>query len=129
MQNFDPSTWKLIPRSYKTVMNYLSDLDQNSFPEISEEHKAWPATWRGVKVLSTTDPKYCPLCENGVRNALRLKRLREIYRDDDSFEQLKNYQEIARLEKTMKELREHQEAIEKTEGAAESSREAVRGRS
>lgn len=106
-QRFDASTWKLIPRSYDTLMGYLASIDHETFPEISEEHKAWPAKWRGVTVLSTTDPKYCPVCENGAKHELRLKKLRDTYVDDGSFEQMKNYAEILQLEKKMEELHEH----------------------
>ena len=97
-------------------MGYLSNLDQDSFPEVSAEQTSWPAKWRGVKVLPTTDPKYCPVCENGVKNELRLKRLRGIYKDDGSFEQLKNYTEILQLHEHRKGIdnqKEQRKALEK----------------
>ena len=53
----DPAAWVIIPRAWGTILGFL--------------------TSRGINILTKTDPKYCPLCENGVTLAKRLDDLRK----------------------------------------------------
>jgi hypothetical protein len=108
---FDPKNWRLIPRAYNTLMGYLKYCSHETLPGVGEMYN-FPKKWRGVNVLPTTDPKYCPICENGVKHELRLKKLRKIYIDNGTFEMLRVHTEILFLERKMKDLATHRTSLE-----------------
>ena len=101
-------------------MGYLSYCSYETLPGVGELFN-FPTQWKGVNVLTTTDPKFCPVCENGVKNQLRLKRLRKEYTDDGSFKMLMVHSEIQHLEKKMQEHATHRKSIEVQEGIQEGS--------
>lgn len=112
-ENFDPSTWSLVPRSYKTLMTFLSMVSSaNSLSLGFTTDIALPTKWHGIKVIPTTDPKHCPICELGVQQRQRLEALRakhdgttETYRD------LEAVAEMTKLEQKVHRFEVHRRAI------------------
>ena len=112
---FDPGTWELVPRSYRAIMSFLSKVNHESGPSYGLTHAfhsdaVGGVKWYGISILCTTDPKHCPLCENGIRHRLRLKELEGSHTSDsinETYEGLEAYAEILKLQKKIARYEKH----------------------
>jgi len=117
--HFDPGTWELVPRSYKTIIAFLRKVDHTSCPSYGLDHAfhsraSGGVKWFGISILCTTDPKHCPLCENGIKHRMRLKTIQDLYTNgpqEDSYERLETYAEILRLEKALVRYDKHLKSL------------------
>ena len=113
-ENFDASVWKIIPRCYSTLFGFLSKVNHHNAPSFGLSLTGLPEGWAGIKILEKTDPKYCPVCETGVCNKLRLETLQAQYTTmGDTFERLELQQKIVKLDAKVKKYIKHLEALEK----------------
>jgi len=81
-ENFDPSSWTILPRSYNTVFNFLAKVSHHNAPSFGLNLAGLPEAWTGIRILEKTDPKYCPVCETGIEFKLRLVKMKASYARD-----------------------------------------------
>ena len=87
-EELDPASWALVPRSWQCICRFLEE--------------------QNIHVITKTDPKYCPLCENGVTLEARLSRMREQANErEDDFTRLTIQTELRRLEKQLERYLRH----------------------
>lgn len=112
-ENFDPSKWSLVPRSYKALMAFLDTVSSAHSPSLGfTTDKALPAKWNGIKVLTTTDPKHCPICEQGVQQKQRLEALRAKHDGTTkTYNDLEAMAEMTKLELKVHRFEVHRRAI------------------
>ena len=89
----DPASWKVVPRSWRCICRFLKE--------------------QKITLLSKTDPKYCPLCENGVTLEARISKIREkASSKEDDFECLVLQTELKRLQKQLARYLRHLASME-----------------
>lgn len=85
---FDPAKWVIVPRKWTSVTKFLGI--------------------QKIKVRSKTDPKNCPICEEGVGLEKRIERLRhKIGGMDDNLDRLVLQNELKTLEKKLARYNKH----------------------
>ena len=113
-ENFDPSTWTIMPRSMCTMFGFLAKINHLNAPSFGLSLKGLPETWRGIKILEKTDPKFCPVCETGIAFKLRLAKMKASYAEmDDNLERLELVGKIAKLEGKVAKYERHLVSLEK----------------
>ena len=82
-QNFDPSKWTIVPRSWGAITDFLKTFDDREKAGRDEKQQSGTPgkqnkkKWKGITVLTTTDQKSCSLCQFGPTNMKKLEKIEE----------------------------------------------------
>ena len=117
-RDFDPAKWTLVPRSYRVIMGFLLKVSHECSPSlvavVAANLPGLPGKWCGINIYPTTDPKHCPICEQGPQHQLRFRVLQNKYGNDgatETYAALEAVAEMSKLKKKIEALEAHRRAI------------------
>ena len=100
---FDPSTWTIVPRAWKTITHFLAKHVPADKKDLAAKNK-----WNGISILTETHPHTCPLCTEGPTHVKTFEELeRSMSTLPNEYESLKVLQEFRILERKVKKYKRH----------------------
>ena len=100
---FDPTSWTIVPRTWKTITRFLA-----SYVPPDKEELAAQKRWKGISVLTETHPHTCPLCMEGPAHVNELEAVRNsLSNAPNDFDSLKVLAEFRALESKVAKYKRH----------------------